>query len=262
MKSDKLDKIDIRKKILRQIIFFGIFAAFSGYLQFYDIYVFADENKKKSSSDQLIIKVTSGRIREEPSLNGDVEFGMKKGDVATRLKKEGKWFFIKIDDGRTGWGHESLFEPSNIQDEISKTEREPQAKAKTADKKRKEPSAKPVIKQEQTKTAILERIWSDIKPGEDERVFLKLNGLHLPDTFVMKDAMKVICDFPGVRPDKSINSTITVNGRLVRQIRVGLHSNPDKLRVVIDLEKISSDIDVNHAFFKKENIYLLSFKEG
>ena len=61
--------------------------------------------------NQLMTMVRSARVREEPSFDAAVEYGLKRGDVVTVLTKSGEWNYIVRKDGKKGWGHDSIFFP-------------------------------------------------------------------------------------------------------------------------------------------------------
>jgi len=61
--------------------------------------------------DQLMTNVRSARVREEPSFDAAVEYGLKRGDIVSLIKKIGEWNYIERDDGKKGWGHDSIFFP-------------------------------------------------------------------------------------------------------------------------------------------------------
>ncbi|MCP4348868.1 MAG: SH3 domain-containing protein [Desulfobacterales bacterium] len=74
----------------------------------------ADAPKKaiKSSDKPMrtaMLKVRSGRVRQEPSLKSEIKFKLKKGDIVSVTEIKDGWYHIKLDDGRTGWSYQSLF---------------------------------------------------------------------------------------------------------------------------------------------------------
>jgi hypothetical protein len=70
-----------------------------------------------------------------------------------------------------------------------------------------------------------------------ETVHVTLNTLLYPTTFALVEGTpRVVCDFINAEPGKEINRTIEVNGRYIKRIRTGIHTNPKiKTRVVLDL---------------------------
>ncbi|MCP4113279.1 MAG: SH3 domain-containing protein [Desulfobacteraceae bacterium] len=92
----------------------------------------APKKQKKAikSSDSktgrtAMLKVRSGRVRQEPSLKSEIKFKLKKGDIVSVTEIKDGWYHIKLDDGRTGWSYQSLFmktekSPKPGQDESEK----------------------------------------------------------------------------------------------------------------------------------------------
>jgi len=63
----------------------------------------------------LTIRVNSARVRESPSFDAPVQYGLLEGETALVLKRLGEWFYIMGDDGKKGWGHRSIFDiPSEV----------------------------------------------------------------------------------------------------------------------------------------------------
>jgi SH3 domain-containing protein/AMIN domain-containing protein len=93
-----------------------------------------------------------------------------------------------------------------------------------------------------------------------ELVIFQLNGYHPPKIFAAtEERPRVVCDFSNARLGKDVGSTIEVNGGLIRQIRVGLHTGSrPKVRVVLDLtpEK-NTDYEIQPFFFEDDNRFTL-----
>ena len=88
--------------------------------------------------------------------------------------------------------------------------------------------------------------------GQSESVDFYLNGPWLPRAFALKgDNPRVVFDFIETQLARSVPSSITSKGDMIKKIRIGRHSN--KTRVVIDLVAGSS-IDFDQKFNEKENI--------
>ena len=93
---------------------------------------------------------------------------------------------------------------------------------------------------------------------ERGKIFIELDGYHLPDTLVLEgDRPRVACDFYGLHPDPALQKDIPVYTGFIRSIRLGVHSGGKaKTRVVIDLLPENNYIVEQH-FFIEENTYLL-----
>lgn len=69
--------------------------------------------------DVMIVNVRSARVRESPSFDAPVEYGLLRGEKARILKTEGDWFYIAREDGKKGWGHKIIFESGKGKDDSS-----------------------------------------------------------------------------------------------------------------------------------------------
>lgn len=72
-----------------------------------------DANKKAGMKNKLTVKIRSGNIRKTPSLEGSVKFRLLRGMVVSVVKTTGEWNFIEDENGRRGWGHQSIFSKSS-----------------------------------------------------------------------------------------------------------------------------------------------------
>lgn len=206
----------------------------------------------KESADSPIKRVkmrfSAGRVREAPSLRSDVKFNLQYGDIVSVVDIKEDWYYIRLDDGSAGWAHQSLFSDSE--------EAPPSELPRTAEAP---PEAE---EQENSAAKEIKEIRADVSPEGEEKVIIVLSGFYPPDTFVLEESVpKVVCDFFGVRLGSEISRQIPVNGGLIQKIRVGVHEEgaESKIRVVTDLRS-DRDYEVEQVFFKKENIYTLTFK--
>jgi len=186
--------------------------------------------EEMASAERLLrVKVRAGRVRESASLESDIKFGLKKGDIVSLIETKGNWHLIK-NDGITGWAHKKLFYTLN------------------------EDTSADTLKR-------IEEIQFNITPEGEEKVVFVLNGFYPPDTFVLEENVpKVVCDFSESQLAPGIDQNREVNGSFVRKIRIGDHKGAEpKLRVVLDLVP-DRDYEVEQIFFRKENLYTLTFK--
>lgn len=58
---------------------------------------------------QKTVTVSNGRVRKEPSLNGEIIATLTTGDKVSVLKTTSPWNQIILQDGRMGWAHDILF---------------------------------------------------------------------------------------------------------------------------------------------------------
>jgi len=222
------------------------------------------EGEKGSTAQMLKIRVESARIRETPSFEADVEFGLKKGDMVLIVKREEDWVLIKLDDGRTGWAHQSLFNDPNMPSEPVKTESAVSAYAPASVENVTEDTAPPDAGSDTQQPLIKEvtDIQVKITPEGDEKVIFTMSGFYTPEIFALEEAIpKVVCDFTDVNLGEKIKEhQIDVDGSFIKRVRIGVHEG-EKVRVVLDLSP-NKDYDVEQLFLREDNIYVLTFKSS
>ena len=105
-------------------------------------------------------------------------------------------------------------------------------------------------------------ITVDTDSASGETVHIDLSGNFPPTTQVIEgDEPRIICDFQDVRMVKTIQRTISVNGKFIQQIRTGIHPPPDaKSRIVLDLAP-KHDYEVEQLFYEKDNRYTMIIRE-
>ncbi|MDZ7695624.1 MAG: SH3 domain-containing protein [Deltaproteobacteria bacterium] len=59
--------------------------------------------------DNREVIVEMGNVRDGPSIEAEVKFRIKRGDTLTVLEQHGNWYAIELQDGRSGWAHNTLF---------------------------------------------------------------------------------------------------------------------------------------------------------
>lgn len=198
------------------------------------------------AQDERTVKVDSGRIRSDPSLDAPVQFGVTRGEKVVVMESKDEWRHIRLPDGRTGWGHRMLFsktDPDQPDMEDGLTPKNFDGDRREADKK------------------ILQTIIAVTDDADEEKVLFQLGGFFPPETFVIDEGdPKVVCDFKGISPAEDLEKRIPVNGTMIRQIRVGVHSDPDaKVRVVVDLMR-ENTYSVEQVFIKGKGQYILTFR--
>jgi SH3-like domain-containing protein len=179
----------------------------------------------------LTSNVVLGGAYERPALDAKIKFRLEKGKKYAYLKKRENWYLIELEDGRTGWAHQSLFRKAKKKEVL------------TAKKNRE-----------------ISTIRYDITTEGEERVYFELNDFFSPQIFLAEDdESKLVCDFLNVGAKPDLPPYIKGTGKIIRKIRSEVFS--DSIRVIIDLN-IDSNYDVQQLFFKKENLFILSFKES
>jgi hypothetical protein len=106
----------------------------------------------------------------------------------------------------------------------------------------------------------IKEIRFEVTPEGEEKVTFVLNGPHLPETFGIEgDRPRMVCDFFSAFLGSGISDRIKVKGKLVQQIRTGVHGGPKpKVRVVMDLAP-QVDYKVQPIFFRDRRLYMLIF---
>ncbi len=174
------------------------------------------------------VKVDSGRVREAPTTESQIKFGIQEGDTVSVEDTRDGWYFIRLNGGPFGWAHQSLFSLDAAEgSELKK----------------------------------IEAIRFEDGPAGEEKIIFSLNGFYPPKTFALDEEVpKVVCDFINTRLGPDLGNSITVGGDLVQKIRIGYHESPEeKVRVVIDLSP-DKKYSVEQVFYKKTNLYTLTFK--
>ena len=67
----------------------------------------------------------------------------------------------------------------------------------------------------------------------------------------------MVCDFLGAGLAGTVKTQRTVDGRYIKRIRVGIHRDPTKTRVVLDLAP-EHDYDVRQMYVKDQEIFILA----
>jgi len=108
-----------------------------------------------------------------------------------------------------------------------------------------------------TKPSFLESVVFDNSSRRGEMVQFTLTNFHPPKVFGIEEGVpRVVCDFTATQPGKKLPKKIKAHGRWVKTIRIGSHSNPDRVRVVIDLAP-NNIYDLQQVFFTEENLFVI-----
>lgn len=109
-----------------------------------------------------------------------------------------------------------------------------------------------------TKPVAVESIKFEIDEQE-ERVFVDLNRFSTPAVFNLEGSKpRIVIDIMNVASWNG-DPFISVNGRLIRQIRTYLHKGIETLRIVLDLEP-SEDYYITQTYYDKDDIYCLQVR--
>lgn len=109
----------------------------------------------------------------------------------------------------------------------------------------------------------IRQIKFERSPDGRETVIFIQSGSAQPNIFkLMEGIPKVVCDFSNTRIPGSVNRNMTVGGKLVQRIRVGVHSEKSpKVRVVLDIAP-NLKYEMKHFFSDKENRYVVVLSEA
>ncbi len=121
----------------------------------------------------------------------------------------------------------------------------------------------PAVAEEQAWTVIESISYHKDDGGQQETLSFKLNSMYLPKIFTLKGQNpRLVLDFLDTAISKKIDKVMETNSRLIKRIRVGLHTLPEpKTRVVIDMTsqlQFGYESDVNN----QENIFILNIFES
>ncbi len=121
----------------------------------------------------------------------------------------------------------------------------------------------PAVAEEQAGTVIESISYHKDDGGQQETLSFKLNSISSPKIFSLKGQNpRLVLDFLDTAVSKQVDKIMETNSRLIKRIRVGLHSLPEpKTRVVIDLTaqlQFGYESDVNN----QDNIFILNIFES
>ena len=118
----------------------------------------------------------------------------------------------------------------------------------------------PVVAAAQDDTqAVIESISYEKDNENLETITFKLNGAHIPKVFKIKgEKPRLVFDFIDTRYSDLINNIINTEGNLIKGVRVGIHNDPPKTRVVVDL-KPEEKFKFEQDFLLPENALTITF---
>ncbi|THB79766.1 MAG: AMIN domain-containing protein [Desulfobulbaceae bacterium] len=112
---------------------------------------------------------------------------------------------------------------------------------------------------EKNEGALIESISYEKDDDNLETIIFKLNGTHIPKIFKIKgEKPRLVFDFIDTRYSNLINNIINTEGNLIKSVRVGIHNDPPKTRVVVDL-KPEQEFKFEQDFLASDNILSITF---
>ncbi len=68
-----------------------------------------EEEGLEAKEAEVTVGVETAAVRETPSMEASVKFELEMGVQASLLDIAGEWYLVRLQDGETGWAHQSLF---------------------------------------------------------------------------------------------------------------------------------------------------------
>ncbi len=153
---------------------------------------------------------------------------------------------------------ESVINPDRIKNPSAPTATQPQP-VETANPPTTAETAttQPAVSPKAEEGPKLESIKFDGSSPKGEMVLFKLNDFHPPTIHGVEEGIpRVICDFNNTQMVGAAKNSIKTHGKFVKVIRIAKHKNPDRVRVVLDLEPNRS-YDLQQVFFKEDNLFVI-----
>ncbi|MCL7487441.1 MAG: AMIN domain-containing protein [Desulfobulbaceae bacterium] len=108
-----------------------------------------------------------------------------------------------------------------------------------------------------TEAPVLHSIEFDPKSNRGEMISFKLNGFHPPVVFgIEEDIPRIVCFFKNASADSEVQDMVDVDGRYVKNIKIGRYENPNNIRVVLELVP-GNNYDLQQIFFKDDKIFMM-----
>ncbi|WP_028582891.1 AMIN domain-containing protein [Desulfogranum mediterraneum] len=105
--------------------------------------------------------------------------------------------------------------------------------------------------------ATLESIRYENSALKGEMILFQLNGFYPPTVQGVEEGVpRAVCDFANTRLGAEVKTINRIKGTYLKAIRVGQHRNPEKIRVVLDLEA-NNNYDLQQLFFREEKLFVI-----
>ncbi|MCF6291385.1 MAG: AMIN domain-containing protein [Desulfobacterales bacterium] len=98
---------------------------------------------------------------------------------------------------------------------------------------------------------------------QTEQVDFSLTTFTRPKIFGIEGEIpRVVCDFSRARLGKDVKQHMAVNGKIIKEIRIGIHLEPDpKIRVVLDLIP-GPDYDIQQTYLIDRSCYSVTIRRN
>lgn len=104
---------------------------------------------------------------------------------------------------------------------------------------------------------VLYSIEFDKDANRGETINFKLNTFNPPVVFgIEEDTPRIVCFFKDTTAGPDLQDLVEAKGHFVKSIQVGKYSNPDNIRVVLDLVP-NLNYDLQQVFFKEDNMFMI-----
>jgi hypothetical protein len=114
---------------------------------------------------------------------------------------------------------------------------------------------------EQQEGSVLLDVSFEQSINNSETVLFRLNNFHPPLVFgIEKGEPRVVCDFLDTGIDPNVPEEIETSGAYIERVRISNHSDPNKIRVVLELVA-NKHYDLQQLFFKDDNLFVIIVKE-
>lgn len=109
----------------------------------------------------------------------------------------------------------------------------------------------------ESEAPVLQSIEFDPKSNRGEMISFKLNGFNPPVVFgIEEDIPRIVCFFKNTTAGSELSDMIGTNGQYVKNIKIGKYTNPDNIRVVLELVP-GNNYDLQQIFFKDDKIFMM-----
>jgi hypothetical protein len=93
---------------------------------------------------------------------------------------------------------------------------------------------------------------------QEERIHITVRDFSPPKLIAIEgDKPRVVCDFLGTGLAGTVKTHRTVDGSYIKRIRVGIHRDPTKTRVVLDLVP-QHEYDVRQMYVTDQEVFILA----
>jgi len=105
---------------------------------------------------------------------------------------------------------------------------------------------------------LLKEIRFEGASPQEELIQITVRDFSPPKLFAIEgDKPRVVCDFLGTDLAGTVKTDHIVDGNYIKRIRVGIHRDPTKIRVVVDLTP-QHDYGVRQMYVADQELFILA----